>query len=401
MRTGDLVRFAWRSLSAHAGRTILVVAAMSIGVGAVVVLTSLGEGARRYVRDQFKALGANLLVVLPGKAETVSGMGGMMSGRTTRDLTLDDALALRRIRGVRMVSAVNIASGEIWYGGRWRDAPVAGVTASIKDIWKLEVVQGRFLPDMDPRRASPVCVIGATIARELFGARKPVGEWVRIGDRRFRVIGVLAPKGQFVGIDMDEIVIIPVASAQVLFNLHSLLRVAVETGVHEDVRHVRDEIIRVMRERHGEEDVTVLTEDAVSSTFDRVLLALTMALGSIASISLAVAGILIMNVMLITVTQRTGEVGLLKAIGASPRLIGGLFLLEATALSAIGGIAGLVIGQMGSLAIRQAYPDLPAYAPPWAVAAAMGTALVTGVVFGLLPARRAARLDAAAALARR
>jgi putative ABC transport system permease protein len=108
-----------------------------------------------------------------------------------------------------------------------------------------------------------------------------------------------------------------------------------------------------------------------------------------------------MNVMLITVTQRTGEVGLLKAIGASPRLIGGLFLLEATALSAIGGIAGLVIGQMGSLAIRQAYPDLPAYAPPWAVAAAMGTALVTGVVFGLLPARRAARLDAAAALARR
>jgi putative ABC transport system permease protein len=401
MRPADLARFAWRSLTAHAGRTLLVVVAMSIGVGAVVVLTSLGEGARRYVRDQFKALGSNLLVVLPGKAETVSGMGGMMSGRTTRDLTLDDALALRRIRGVQMVSAVNIAAGEISHGGRWRDAPVAGVTASIQKIWKLEMAQGRFLPDVDPRRASWVCVLGSTTARELFGATQPVGEWIRIGDRRFRVIGVLASKGQFVGIDMDEVVIIPVASAQVLFNLHSLLRVAVEAGAHEDVRRVRDDIIRTMRERHGEEDVTVLTEDAVSATFDRVLLALTMAVGSIASISLAVAGILIMNVMLITVTQRTGEVGLLKAIGAPPRLIRRLFLLEAAALSAIGGVAGLVIGLAGSVVIRQAYPDLPAYAPLWAIAAAFGTALVTGVLFGLLPARRAARLDAAAALARR
>jgi len=400
--TADILLFAWRAVWGFRLRTLLMVLATSIGVAAVVVLTSLGEGARRYVRNQFETLGTNLIVIIPGRAETVGGGGGLMSGRTPRDLTLLDALALRRIRGVKHVVPLNLVSGEVSWNGRRRDVPVIGSTGDLLAFWKLNLAQGRFLPDQDPRRAVPVCVIGATVRQELFGARSPLGEWLRVGDRRFRVVGVLAPRGEMLGIDMDEITIIPVASAQVLFNLTSLLRVGVETNTREDVSRVRDEVRRVLRERHdGEEDVTIITEDAVASAFDRILLALTLALAGIASISLGVAGILIMNVMLVAVSQRTSEIGLLKAIGASPSQIRMLFVAEAAVLSAVGGVAGSILGQLGSLAIRSIYPVFPAFAPLWAVLAALATALVTGVLFCLLPARRAARLDPALALARR
>jgi putative ABC transport system permease protein len=402
MRTRDVALFAWRALTAHRGRTLLVVTAMAIGVGAVVVLTSLGEGARQYVRNQFETLGSNLIAILPGRSETGGGPAGMLSGRIPRDLTLDDALALRRIRGVVRVAPLNLVAGEVWAGGRRRDVPVVGTTHDLQPVWQLEIAEGTFLPPQDPHLASPVCVIGSKVRRELFGSRSPVGQWIRLADRRFRVIGVTAPRGNSLGIEMDELVIMPVASAQAVFNLPSLLRIAVEAETREDLPRVRDEIRRILRERHaGEEDVTVITEDAVADTFDRVLVALTFALGGIASISLAVAGILIMNVMLIVVSQRTNEVGLLKAIGASPAQIRMLFFAEAAVLSLVGGIAGLLLGSFGSFVIRKTYPALPANAPLWAVLAALAMALVTGILFSVLPARRAAQLEPALALAKR
>jgi putative ABC transport system permease protein len=402
MNARDVARFALQSLRGDRTRTLLMMLAMAIGVAAVVVLTSLGEGARGYVRKQFEALGTNLIVVLPGRAETTGGSGGLLSGRTPRDLTLDDALALRRIRGVVRVAPLNLVSSVVSANGRRRDVPVVGSTNELRFIWGLSVGQGRFLPRQDPRLATPVCVIGANVRRELFGVRSPLGAWVRVADRRFRVIGVLAPKGQFLGLNIDELVIIPVASEQILFNLPSLLRIGMETRSREDSVRVRDDVRRVLRERHdGEEDVTILTEDAVAATFDRILVALTLAVGGIAAISLAVAGILIMNVMLIAVSQRTSEIGLLKAIGASPSQIRFLFFAEAGLLSLAGGVAGSILGQLGSYAIRRVYPALPAFAPPWAALAALGIAAVTGIAFSVLPARRAARLDAAAALARR
>ena len=402
MRAADVARFGWRSLTAHAARTMLMVLAMAIGSASVVVLTSLGEGARRYVRNQFEALGTNLIVVLPGRAETSGGMGGVLSGRTPRDLTLDDALALRQIRGVSRVMPLNLVAGEISHRGLRRDAPVVGATDAVERLWHLTVVEGDFLVTQDPRQATPVCVIGATVRRELFGTGPAVGEWVRIGDRRFRVVGVLESKGQLLGLDVDDAAFIPVTSAQVVFNLQSLLRIAIEVDRHEDVRPVSRDVVRLLARRHdGEEDVTVITEDAVAGTFDKILVALTLAIGGIGSISLSVAGILIMNVMLVAVSQRTGEIGLLKAIGASPGQIRMLFITEAAMLSAVGGLAGLGIGQVGSLVIRRLYPELPAYAPGWAIAAALGIALVTGILFSLLPARRASKLEAAAALARR
>ncbi len=402
MRAVDVGRFAWRSLAAYRSRTLLIVLAMSIGVGAVVVLTSLGEGARAYVRNQFTSLGTNLVVILPGRAETFGGSGGMVSGRTPRDLTLDDALALRRIHGVKRVVPLNLVSGEVWWNGRRRDVPVAGSTDELLHLWGLRLALGQFLPPQDPRRGSAVCVIGWRVREELFGSHGALGELVRIGDRRFRVIGVLAQQGEFLGLDIDELTVIPVASAQASFNLHSLLRVAMEANAREDVPWVKTEASRILRERHGgEEDVTVITEDAVASALDHILVALTMALGGIASISLAVAGILIMNVMLVAVSQRTSEIGLLKAIGASPAQIRAVFFVEAAMLSGAGGLAGSVLGQCGSWAVRQAYPTLPAFAPAWAAVAALVLAIVTGIAFCVLPARRAAQLNPALALARR
>ncbi|HYM61858.1 MAG TPA: ABC transporter permease [Thermoanaerobaculia bacterium] len=402
MRSADLGRFARRSLTAYRSRTLLIVLAMSIGVAAVLVLTSLGEGARAYVRNKLVSLGTNLLVIIPGRVESFGGGGGMMSGRTPRDLTLDDALALRRIRGVKHVVPINVVSGEVWWNGLRRDVPVIGSTDELPHLWGLHLAQGQFLPPQDPRRATPVCVIGWRVREELFGARSPLGEMVRIGDRRFRVTGILVRQGQLLGLDIDNLAIIPVASAQALFDLHSLLRIALEVNASEDVPFAKEEARRILRERHeGEEDVTLITEDAVASTADRILVALTLALGGIASISLAVAGILIMNVMLIAVSQRRSEIGLLKAIGASAGQIRAIFLAEAAMLSGAGGIAGTLLGQIGCWAIRRIYPELPAFTPVWAAVAALALALVTGIAFTILPARNAARLDPAMALARR
>lgn len=401
MRSDDISRFAWRALEGYRTRTLLMVLATSIGVAAIVILTSLGEGARRYVRKEFEALGTNLIVILPGRAETLGTGASLGSGRSARDLTIDDAIALQRIRGVEHVSPLNLVEGQIAANGKRRDVPIAGTTNAMQYIWGLNMASGRFLPLMDPRNSSPVCVIGSKVRSELYGSASPLGQYVRIADRRFRVIGVIAQKGEFVGINMDEIVLIPVASAQSMFNLTSLLRVGMETHSREEVPRVLVSIKRIIIERHGEDDVTVLTEDAVSSAFDKILVALTLALGGIAAISMAVAGILIMNVMLIAVAQRTNEIGLLKALGASPRQIRFLFLAEAALLSAVGGIAGSLLGQFGSFVIRRIYPSVPAYAPFWASGGALALAIVTGVIFTLLPARRAAALDPAAALARR
>jgi putative ABC transport system permease protein len=229
-----------------------------------------------------------------------------------------------------------------------------------------------------------------------------VGKLIRIGDRRFRVTGVLASEGMSLGFNTDEIVIVPVASAQVLFNTNSLLRVLVEARSREEIQTAKRHVEALLRARHeGERDVTVVTQDAVLATFDRILRALTLAVGGIAGISLSVAGILIMNVMLIAVSQRRQEIGLLKAVGATSRQVRTLFLIEALLLALLGALLGLVLGVLGTWGIRQLYPILPVFAPAWAVLAALLTAAITSVVFTLLPARRAARLDPVLALSRR
>ena len=399
MRLADTLRFARDAAAGTPLRTALSVLAMAIGVAAVVVLTALGDGARRYVVGQFSSLGTNLVIVLPGRTGTGGFNPATAITATPRDLTIDDAAALRRAPAVRRVAPLNAGTSEISYGGRLREVMVVGSTAEFVPIRNFELAQGEALPDDDWNRAAPVALIGAKIRDELFGSRPALGQLARVGDRRVRIVGVLKSTGQGLGMNTDELVVVPVALAQALFNSNTLFRVLVEAKSRDAIPQARDQALAILKQRHrGEEDVTVITQDAVLATFDKLLGALTLAVAGIAAISLAVAGILVMNVMLVAVAQRTAEIGLLKALGASGRTIRLAFLAEAAMLSALGALLGYLLGQAGAFALRQAFPVFPAYAPDWAVFAGLGTALATGLLFGVMPARRAARLDPVQAL---
>jgi putative ABC transport system permease protein len=399
MRLADTLRFARDAATGYPLRTALSVLAMSIGVAAVVILTALGDGARRYVVGQFSSIGTNLVIVLPGR----SGTGGFNPANaittTPRDLTIDDAAALRRASAVSRLAPLAVGTSEISFGGKLREVMVAGSTAEFIPIRNFELAQGSALPEEDWNRGSPVAVIGAKIREELFGSEPAVGKLIRVGDRRLRVVGVLSSRGQGLGMNTDELVIVPVSLAQALFNSNTLFRILVEARSREAIPEAKEQVMEILKQRHrGEEDVTVITQDAVLATFDKLLGALTLGVAGIAAISLAVAGILVMNVMLVAVTQRTGEIGLLKALGATARTIRLAFLAEAAMLSTVGAIVGYLLGQLGAFGLRQAFPVFPAYPPDWAVIAGLSTALVTGLLFGVMPARQAARLDPVQAL---
>lgn len=401
MKTFDVLRFSFRAATGYPARTLLTLLAMAIGVGAVILLTALGEGARLYVTREFTSLGTHLLITIPGRSETTGGPPPML-GETPRDLTLEDALALKRSSAIRRVAPVAIGSAPVAWQQREREATIMGSTTEMFDIRQLSMAQGRFLPAGNPSRGSAVCVLGYKIKRELFGNSSPLGEWVRIGGRRFRVIGVMAAKGQSLGLDMGDIAIIPVASAQMLFNTSSLFRILIQAGGREAVPRAKKAILKILQDRHeGEDDVTVITQDALLKTFDRIFNALTLTVGGIAAISLAVAGILIMNVMMISVSQRKTEIGLLKAIGSPRSQILRLFLSESAVLSLIGSFLGVVLALVGTWASLRFYPNFPVTIPWWALTAATVVGVFTGLVFGVLPARRAAGLEPVEALSRR
>ena len=374
--------------------------AMAIGVSSVLLLTAVGEGTRRYVNNQFMNLGSHLLIVMPGKLETTGGQPPILSA-TEVDLTIDDAIALTRSHSIRRVAPLALGSAPISYDQRERTVNVIGSTASLYEVRKLKMSAGRFLPGGDPTRGAAIAVIGDTLKTELFGSSTALGQRIRIDGQKFRVIGVLEAAGAAgVGMDLRDTAIIPVATAQRLFDSPSLFRVMVEADGHNAIPRAEKAIIDILRVRHnGEEDVTVITQDAMLATFNTILGSLTYAVGGIAAISLAVAGILIMNVMLVAVSQRKAEIGLLKAIGSPGSQILRLFLAEATMLALLGTFAGLVLGFSGVWGLAIALPDFPIGVPYWAPIAATGTSLATGVVFCLLPARRAARLDPVLALA--
>jgi putative ABC transport system permease protein len=401
MNIFDIIRFAFKAQVGYPTRTVLMLLAMAIGVGSVVVLSALGEGARRYVVGEFASLGTNLLIVLPGRSETVGGPPPLL-GITPRDLTIDDAEALLRSSAIRYAAPISVGAAPVSRAGREREITILGTTPHLYHIRKMSMAQGSFLPDDDPDRASPVCVLGYKAKEELFGTASALGEKLRIGDRRFRVIGVLSKKGQSVGLDMGDVVVVPVAAAQALFDNPSLFRIMIEARDRDAIARAKRTIIRIVRERHDDkDDITVISQDAVLATFDRIFTALTLTVAGIATISLGVAGILIMNVMLIAVSQRKAEVGLLKAIGTPQRRIVALFLAESAILSILGAMLGLLVAAGANWTLARLFPQFPIAAPLWSLAAAVGVALATGLLFGVLPARQAARLDPVLALARR
>lgn len=402
MKLIDTARFARDATIGTPLRTGLLILAMSIGVAAVVILTALGDGARQYVLREFSTIGSNLVIVLPGRSETGGINPANLVTSTPRDLTVEDANALRKLPGVLRVAPLVVGTTEISAGGKLREAMMAGTTAEFRDIRKMPIASGRFLSADNLGRGAAEVVLGATIRKEIFGSENPLGKTVKIGDRRLRVVGVIAEGGQGLGMDTDELLIIPVSTAQAMLDTNTLFRILVEAHSREYLEEVKASTRKMIAQRHeGEEDVTVITQDAVLATFDKILGVLTMGVGGIAAISLAVAGILVMNVMLVSVTQRTAEIGLLKALGATAEVVRNLFLAEAVLLSSIGAFTGLGLGYAGAWVLRQVYPTFPAYPPLWAVLAGLSAALCSGVIFGVMPARRAARLDPILALSKR
>ena len=401
MHINDVIQFAFHAMLGYRTRTNLMLLAMAIGVASVVFLTSLGEGARLYVTQQFSSLGSNLLFVLPGRSETTGGMPPMM-GETPRDLTLQDVEALQRSRHIKQLAPIVVGAAPVSYQQLEREVMIMGSTSSLFNVRELKLSRGQFLPELEITRASPVCVLGHTLYKELFGNISPLGKWVRVSEYRCRVIGVMEEEGMSLGMDMGEVLIMPAASAQTLFNVNSVFRVLVEAQSQQVMDKLKQDVIEIISARHdGEDDITVLSQDALLSTFDRILTALTYSLGGIAAISLLVAGIMIMNVMLVAAAQRTAEIGLLKALGAPRKQIIILFLTESACLSLVGAMLGLIFGLAGNWVLQRYFPDFPFQAPDWALWASVGVALSTGIIFGLLPARHAANLDPVLALSGR
>lgn len=402
MRIADVFRFAWIAYTSRRARAALMLFAMAIGIAAVVIVSSLGEGARRYVTAEFATLGTNLVLVFPGRSETAGAGPGLLVTRSARDLTVDDASSLTRLRWVTRVAPISVGTAEAKKGQFVREVPVIGTTAEWAAVRHMEMEEGTFLPSENANTATPVCVLGQKVRGEFFGTAPALGGWIRLGERKFRVIGVITARGEGLGMNTDEMVIVPVAAAQQLFNTNSLFRIIVETSSRDAISQVRTEVEDALAQRHqGERDVTVLTQDAVLATFDSILVALTLAISAIASISLVVAGVLITNLMLIAVSQRRAEIGVLKALGASQHQIQFMFLSEGVVLATTSGLAGILLGEAGVVLIRLLYPAFPAFVPAWIIMAAFISAVVTGAIFSLLPAKRAAHLDPVVALARR
>ncbi|MFO1347960.1 MAG: ABC transporter permease [Pseudomonadales bacterium] len=397
----DSVLFAVAVLQRYRFRTSMMLLAMTLAVGSVVAFTALGEGARGYVRNEFASMGTNLLVVMPGRKETTGGGGPPPIGTATRDVTLADVKALHtRLRGALRIAPLMAGKVEVSANARTRDVMILGSNADYFAIRELTVMTGTVLPVMDNAIAQPVCVIGSKVRDELFGSQQAVGEWVKIGDRRFRVLGVLSGKADASGFDLSDAVIVPVASTQMLFNREGLFRVIVQPREYYSIDKLQQELLAAFRELHqGEEDVTVVKPDSMMKTFDNIFAALTLGVGAIAGISLLVAGVLVMNLTLISVSQRTKEIGLLKALGASDHHIRRLFLLESLLLCLAGALCGVVVGEVLVIVGRTLWPSVPFAAPLWAVLTSVCIALLSGLVFAWLPASRAARQQPVDALA--
>ena len=369
---------------------------IAIGVAAVILLTSIGEGTRVYVLSQFTQFGTNIMAVNPGKSKTL-GIPGVLGG-SQRKLTLDDAEALARIPGIETMVPVTMGLARVEGGGRARSVSVLGATPDLPTLWKFGARQGSFWPKGDPRRGSAVAVLGPRLARELFGAASPLGELVRIAGARFRVIGVMQPKGQMMGFDVDDIAIVPVASALGLFNQDELFEIDLIYSNMNETERVAAEVRRVLAVRHGEEDFTVTTQAAMLDVFGKVMDVITMAVGGIASISLLVGATGILTMMWIAVGERVGEIGLLRALGATAVQVQTMFLAEAIALATLGGLAGIAIGLGLGALLRLAVPGLPVETPVRFVLAGLATSVATGLLAGVAPARRAAALDPIEAL---
>ena len=395
MQFRDLFRFSYRSIVSHKLRSSLTALGLVIGIAAVVILTSIGRGIHSFVLAEFTQFGTHLLSVNPGKKTTFGISGATIS--TVRPLSLDDAAALSKMPSVIAVVPVVQGNVRVEAGAKQRRTNVFGVSSGVPEVWRINTAIGRFLPaeEGNPRA---LAVLGHKMAAELFGSTNPLGQRIRIGTDRYRVIGVMEKKGQMLGFDMDDTLYIPAAKAMELFDRESLMEIDVLYKSTVSVDAIKNAVRRLMIARHGLEDFTIITQNQMLETLDSVLNILTMGVAALGSISLLVGSVGILTIMTIAVSERVSEIGLLRAIGAEQRVIFRLFLGEALALSVAGGLTGVMAGILVILAIGHALPELPVELSWKYIISSFAVSVLIGMVSGVMPAIKAARLEPLEAL---
>jgi putative ABC transport system permease protein len=397
MNLGDLFGLTMEALRSHRLRYGLSALAITVGVAAVVLLSSLGEGMRQFIMGQMTQFGTNLVGVYPGRIET-RGMPGILGG-SARRLTLDDAAVLSRLPGVTGTVPTAYGTGVVKFGNRGRRVYVYGATADVPQTWSMDVAVGQFLPEMDFDRASPVVVIGPRLKQELFGDANPLGQIVRIAETRFRVIGVMEKKGQFLGFDLDDAAYIPIANAMQLFNRPELDELDLLAASSDAIDPVVERATAVLKERHnGVVDFTIVTQKEGQAMVGRIVTVVSGVVTGIAAISLLVGAIGILTIMWIVVQERVGEIGLAKAIGATRGQILVWYLFESAVTALVGGVAGLLIGLGLGWTLAETIPGIESLTSPLIVVEALVMALVVGIGAGVAPAMKAASLDPVEAL---
>ena len=397
MIISDAIALSLRALTTQRLRSFLTLLGIAVGITAVILLTSIGEGIHRFVLAEFTQFGTNIASISPGKIKT-SGPAPTGIPTSVRPLTLDDARALARLPRVTGMTAMVWGNTEVSGNGRVRRTTVNGVGADMLRVYSVKIRTGRFLPEEELENARAFVVLGSKLKSELFGAANPLGARVRVGNMQFRVIGVLEAKGQFLGVDLDDSAYIPTARALELYNRDGIMKIDLAYEENVPAAGIVAAIKSRLIARHGREDFTITTQEDMLRTLSNILDILTMAVGALGSISLLVGAVGIVTIMTIAVSERTSEIGLLVALGARRRTILGLFLGEAVALSALGGVIGLALGIGLAQVLHLALPALPVHTPLTFVILAEGIAIAIGLLAGVLPARRAALLDPVEAL---
>jgi putative ABC transport system permease protein len=391
MRTAEALRVALDALRANRLRSALTMVGVVIGVAAVIALVAIGTGAKEEVESQVEGLGSNLILVVPGRVQ-------FGSAPTVSRLQLSDATLLGRVAGDPRRVIVTLTSGEFARVGAHEEfVSVVGTNENVPEVVNRPLARGRYLSatDVDTRRR--VAVLGATVADRLFGDLDPIGRQIAIADVRFRIVGVYAEVGSTFGVSRDEEVHIPVTAQQRLVGVSRIDALAVKANSPGAVDELQPRLLQALERRYPGEEFSAVTQTQILGTIGRILGLLTLVLAAIAAISLLVGGVGVSNIMLVSVRERTREIGLRKALGARQRDILSQFLTEAVLLTTIGGLIGIGLGVTGAAAMA-AYSPVPAVVTWWSPVLAAGVSAAVGVFFGVVPARRAGRLDPVVAL---
>lgn len=399
MSFGELLMTAIDTIRASKLRAFLTTLGVIIGVLAVILLVALGEGVRQYIGDTFASLGSNVIQITPGKRDTKGGMQIPLSGVAHKLTTEDEQALVHRVYTLDGVSGIVQGSGTFRYQGLRRDSMVFGVGERFADMRNMHVDSGRFFNDEDVSSHRRYVVIGRLIQQELFGDVNPLGKTLKITDAEFRVIGILEHKGTSLGFDLDDIALIPATSALDLYAMEGYSSIMVRARDKANTQTAIDELTEVLKRRHNDTvDFTIVSQDDLLATVNSIMSMMTGVLLAIASIALVVGGIGIANIMLVSVRERTREIGVRRAVGATANTILLQFLVEAIVIASLGGIIGLGLGAAIISIARFAVPGLPVQLSPWIVVTALGFSAVVGVVSGVMPARSAAKLDPVEAL---